>query len=77
MTSFLDSRRAGPRPRTTPTNPHTQLEQNAPPHLQEKLFAIAQSLPGVVVGPSGVSVPGARAFHLPARHFIAIADLAE
>lgn len=65
MQSFLAKRRAGSRPRTTPTNPHTQLDQNAPPDLQERLFAIARSLPGVAVGPSFVSVPGARAFHLP------------
>jgi hypothetical protein len=64
--SFLALPRAGPRPSTTPTNPHTQLTQNAPPHLQERVFEVASSLPGVVVGPSGVSVPGARAFHLPA-----------
>lgn len=63
--SFLEARRSGPRPRTTPSNPHTQLDQNAPPELQEKVFEIAGSLPGVVVGPSGVSVFGARAFHLP------------
>jgi hypothetical protein len=64
--SFLTSRRTGPRPSTTPTNPHTQLTQNAPHDLQERVFAFASSLPGVVVGPSAVSVPGARAFHLPA-----------
>jgi phospholipase/carboxylesterase len=64
--SFLALSRAGPRPRTTPTNPHTQLTQNAPPDLQERVFDLASSLPGVVVGPSVVSVPGARAFHLPA-----------
>jgi Family of unknown function (DUF5519) len=33
--------------------------------LQERVFALASSLDGVVVGPSMVSVPGARAFHLP------------
>lgn len=65
MTSFLDTRRIGPRPRTTPTNPHTQLDQNAPSHLQERVFEMARSLAGVAVGPSTVSVPGARAFHLP------------
>jgi Family of unknown function (DUF5519) len=63
--SFLVRRRAGPRPATTPTNPHTQLTQNAPHGLQERVFAYASSMPGVVVGPSAVSVPGARAFHLP------------
>ena len=64
--SYLTRRRPGPRPETTPTNPHTQLTQNAPPELQERVFAFAGALPGVAVGPSGVSVPGARAFHLPA-----------
>lgn len=63
--SYLASQRPGPRPRTTPTNPHTQLDQNAPRELQERVFAVARSLAGVVVGPSAVSVPGARAFHLP------------
>lgn len=65
MAPYLDTRRAGARPRTTPTNPHTQLDQLAPPELQEKLFALASALPNVVVGRSFVSVPGARAFHLP------------
>jgi hypothetical protein len=37
----------------------------APAELQERLFAYAAALPGVSVGPSGVSVPDARAFHLP------------
>jgi Family of unknown function (DUF5519) len=64
--SFRDRRRRGTRPSTTPTNPHTQLTQNAPAELQERVFSFASSLPGVVVGPSAVSVPGARAFHLPA-----------
>jgi hypothetical protein len=63
--SFLARRRSGPRPSTTPTNPHTQLTQNAPEDLQERVFALASSLAGVVVGPSAVSVPGARAFHAP------------
>ena len=34
--------------------------------MQERLFALASALPNVVVGPSLVSVPGARALHLPA-----------
>jgi luciferase-like monooxygenase len=66
VATYLDSKRAGARPRATRTNPHTQLDQNAPPALQEKLFARARALSGVVVGASLVSVPGARAFHLPA-----------
>ena len=65
MATYLDTKRSGPRPRATRTNPHTQLDQNAPAALQEKVFALARGLPGVVVGPSHVSVPGARAFHLP------------
>jgi hypothetical protein len=64
--SFRSRRRAGERPRTTPTNPHTQLTQNAPADLQERVFAFASALDGVEVGPSHVSVPGARAFHVPA-----------
>jgi phospholipase/carboxylesterase len=62
---YLTRARPGSRPETTPTNPHTQLTQNAPFELQERLFAYAAALDGVAVGPSGVSVPGARAFHLP------------
>ncbi|MBA3375396.1 MAG: phospholipase [Actinobacteria bacterium] len=58
------SARPGPRPRTTPTNPHVQLDQNAPLELQELLFERARALPGVRVGPSMISVPGARAFVL-------------
>jgi phospholipase/carboxylesterase len=65
MQSFFRRKRRGPRPQTTNTNPHTQLDQNAPLALQEKLFEIGKSLSGVAVGRSLVSVPGARAFHLP------------
>jgi phospholipase/carboxylesterase len=65
MANYLDIKRAGPRPHTTRTNPHTQLDQNAPVALQEQLFALARALPGVLVGASLVSVPGTRAFHLP------------
>jgi phospholipase/carboxylesterase len=68
MESYLATTRTGPKPRTTPTNPHTQLDQNAPVALQEKVFAAAQALAGVTVGRSLVSVPGARAFHLPSCH---------
>lgn len=54
--------RRGERPRTTPTNPHTQLDQQPldegiVEELARRLFA----LPGVVERPSGISVPGARA----------------
>src|SRR5919198_3617245 len=57
--------RVGDRPRTTPTNPHTQLDQQPTDlrwveELAERVFA----LPGVVEQPSGISVPGARALVL-------------
>ena len=59
------SARAGDRPRTTPTNPHTQLDQQPTDlrwvdELAQRVFA----LPGVVEQPSGISVPGARALVL-------------
>lgn len=54
--------RIGERPRTTPTNPHTQLDQQASdPGLVEELARRIFALPGIVEGPSGISVPGARA----------------
>jgi len=56
--------RRGPRPATTPTNPHRQLEQNAPAVLQEALWRRMAALAGVETGPSLVSVPGARALFL-------------
>lgn len=58
--------RGGARPRTTPSNPHTQLDQqpadDRPRHLLEKRLA---QLPGVVWRASMISVPGARALTLP------------
>ena len=61
--------RTGPKPETTRPSrerpePHKQISQTAPVDMQEKLFIRAQALPGVTVGKSLVSVPGARAFHL-------------
>jgi hypothetical protein len=57
--------RAGDRPRTTPTNPHTQLDQQ-PADLRwvEELARRAFALPGVLEEPSRISVPGARALVL-------------
>jgi Luciferase len=64
--SSLPLRRGG-RPRTTPTNPHTQLDQQpTDSRLVEELARRAFSLPGVVEEPSGISVPGARALVLEA-----------
>lgn len=58
--------RRGDRPRTTPSNPHTQLDQQPDDdrprrHLEKRLA----QLPGVVWRPSMISVPGARALTLP------------
>lgn len=58
-------RRAGPRPATTPTNPHTQLDQQPAGSEQRQLLAAAIfGLAGVVERPSAISVPGARALWL-------------
>ncbi|MEM1418226.1 MAG: luciferase family protein [Myxococcota bacterium] len=56
--------RAGPRPRTTDTNPHTQLDQNAPEALQQQVAAFMFGLACVREIPSQISVPGARAMWL-------------
>ena len=57
--------RAGDRPRTTPTNPHTQLDQQ-PTDMRwvEELATRVFALPGVLEEPSRISVPGARALIL-------------
>jgi phospholipase/carboxylesterase len=56
--------RRGPRPEVSWTIPQQQQTQNAPQHLQERLFDEIRRLPGVEVGPSHISVPGARGFTL-------------
>ena len=57
--------RPGPRPRTTPSNPHTQLDQQpVDSRTVEELARRAFALPGVAERPSGISVPGARALVL-------------
>src|SRR5215207_5786385 len=57
--------RAGDRPRTTPTNPHTQLDQQpTDSHWIDELARRVFALPGVVEEPSRISVPGARALVL-------------
>lgn len=62
MSDVLDlPKRSGPRPATTPTNPHTQLEQNAPEHLQLRVASHMFSLDCVEETTSLISVPGARA----------------
>jgi hypothetical protein len=57
--------RVGDRPRTTPTNPHTQLDQQpTDSRWVEQLAHRVFALPGVVEEPSRISVPGARALVL-------------
>jgi hypothetical protein len=57
--------RAGSRPRATPTNPHTQLDQQpADPGVVDELARRVFALPGVIERPSAISVPGARALTL-------------
>lgn len=64
MTGSLP-RRPGPRPRTTPTNPHTQLDQQPDGTNQRRLLAGELfALPGVSERESMISVPGARALWL-------------
>lgn len=58
--------RHGDRPLTTPTNPHTQITQNAPKELQDRVREYALSLRGVRPGTSHVSVDGTVAFFLDA-----------
>ena len=57
-------KRRGSRPTTTPTNPHTQLEQNPEREVVEELARRVFALPGVEERPSAISVPGARALWL-------------
>jgi phospholipase/carboxylesterase len=56
--------RVGPRPEVSWTIPQQQESQNAPAPLQEQLFDDVRALSGVDVGPSRISVPGARGFTL-------------
>jgi hypothetical protein len=57
--------RSSARPRTTPTNPHTQLDQQpTDPAIANQLAERAFALPGVEERPSAISVPGARALWL-------------
>ena len=43
---------------------HQQLSQQAPNRLQEEIYRRAVALANVSPGPSLISVPGARAFHM-------------
>lgn len=56
--------RPGPRPRTSRTTPHTQLEQNAPAPVQRLLWSRMVALPNVTPGPSLIAGGRTRALHL-------------
>jgi len=56
--------RRGDRPRVSSSIPQQQESDGAPAELQEELFARTVALPGVRTGPSAISVPGARGFHV-------------
>jgi hypothetical protein len=64
MNESVLPKRSGSRPRTTPTNPHTQLEQNPEPEMVEELARRVFALHGVEERTSAISVPGARALWL-------------
>ncbi len=57
--------RAGQRPRTSEDIPHRQLDQSPNPSVYSLVAARWGDMPGTVQGPSGISVPGARALFLP------------
>ena len=56
--------RSGPKPDTTSSLPHSQLNQHGPDHVIEQLHDWCFSLPSVNNEESGISVPGARALVL-------------
>jgi hypothetical protein len=56
--------RSGHKPRTTSSNPHSQLDQNPPRAIYDELLARMLALPDAEERPSRVSVPGTRALWL-------------
>lgn len=61
--------RSGPRPKTTPSNPHMQLDQQPTDASQRDLLAKEIfALPHVIERESMISVPGARALWLLGTH---------
>lgn len=59
--------RAGSRPRTTTTNPHTQIDQQPHEPLSETIVSHAAALSDVRLGPSERAPPGAIGFHVAGR----------
>ncbi|HEY4151831.1 MAG TPA: hypothetical protein VGM38_00775 [Pseudolysinimonas sp.] len=60
--------RAGERPTASTEGPQTQLTQQSPPELWERLAASVFALPGTVEGRSQVSPPSSRAVYLADLH---------
>lgn len=60
MTFVALEKREGPRPATSGSVPHVQLDLQVVPDINEELFRLAFSLPHVENRPSAFSLPGAR-----------------
>jgi hypothetical protein len=58
MNESVLPKRSGSRPKTTPTNPHTQLEQNPEREVVDELATRVFALPGVEERPSAISGHG-------------------
>lgn len=56
--------RSGPRTHTSGTVPHVQISAEPVPDVNDELFRLAYSLPGVENRPTIVSLPGARGMWL-------------
>ncbi len=56
--------RQGPRPETTNGVPHTQIGVVPTPELSEELLRRVDAFPGVILGATRVSLPGAVGFRL-------------
>ncbi|MEM6987732.1 MAG: hypothetical protein AAF499_14480 [Pseudomonadota bacterium] len=57
-------KRVGPRPQTTSSLPHSQLDQHGPDDIVQQLHDWCFALPSVSNEHSGISVPGSRALVL-------------
>lgn len=56
--------REGPRPETTNNVPHVQLALQSAPALKDEMLKRVAQFPGVSLGPTRVSLPGATGFQL-------------
>ena len=66
--------REGPRPLTTSSVPHTQLDIQAVPELSAAMLKHVEELSGVTLGATRVSLPGAVGFQLNAEVILAQPD---